>query len=307
MQQSIHARAIDGILDDVFRQYRNYFVPLMLVSLIFMGPYAILNAWAGSLTPSIDYIKLLQGQGGFNQLLLQMQHLGAASSTASYYTLSGILFLLSAFIVTPMTQGAYFFIGTETLTEPHIGSISFYIRRAFKRWGAYVATVLLMSFLIVFVLIFAVAIFAGIFFLLKMFLPSSGGVVFVLIAGLLYIVMLCVLLWITIRLNFVYVTVFVEKKRNWGAIKRSWILTSGSFWRILGISLLAGLVLMFASLGLSALINLFLTGTVRLLATGLIGILLAPLFELLIANLYVDLRVRKEGYDIEWMTKRKET
>ncbi len=305
MRQTIRARAIDGILDDVFRQYRNYFLPLLLVSLVFMGPYAVINAMITSQLPSPDYNALLHGQSGVTQFFSQMQNPASTSTLMPVLLAQMLVSLLAIFLVTPLTQGSYYLIGTETLQNEKLTSVWPFVGRAVRRWGAYLATMLLLIGLgLVAVVVLGLVVggialaFSG---AIRGAFSGSGAGPLITIVLLLYVALICLAIWLSIRLAFVYIVVVVERKRNWGALKRSFFLTKGSFWRIFGIWFLAGLVLMFASFGLTAIINIFLNGTVRLLATGLISILLAPLFHLLLANLYIDMRVRREGYDIELM------
>ncbi|HET7423197.1 MAG TPA: glycerophosphoryl diester phosphodiesterase membrane domain-containing protein [Gemmatimonadales bacterium] len=94
-----------------------------------------------------------------------------------------------------------------------------------------------------------------------------------------------------------------------GALARSWALTRGSRWRIFGMLLTLGLLLYVPIVALTALAALVLpdapTGSV--MSGGLIGLVMAavvqlflyPLFYCVLTVSYYDLRVRKEGFDLE--------
>jgi uncharacterized membrane protein len=94
-----------------------------------------------------------------------------------------------------------------------------------------------------------------------------------------------------------------------GALSRSWALTRGSRWRIFGMLLTLGLLLYVPIVALTALAALVLpdapTGSV--MSGGLIGLVMAavvqlflyPLFYCVLTVSYYDLRVRKEGFDLE--------
>ncbi len=104
--------------------------------------------------------------------------------------------------------------------------------------------------------------------------------------------------------------IVVETVGASAGLSRSWALTSGLFWRVLGISTVAGL-LTFLVAELPALTiqsGLALVVTSQEATTGpLISALITPLSLILtlpfsmavIVLLYYDLRVRKEGYDLE--------
>lgn len=294
MPNRMQARSIGEILDDVFRQYRNYFVPLFLISLVFLAPIIILNSFASSPLQTVQYQALLNGHTTFAQVMQ------AGRSTAGT-VLAGIgemvIGLLSMNVSTPLADGAYYTLTHDTLLQDlKRPSPWHYVRQAVRRWGAYLATLWLMIGLgaVLFAVLIGLATLAA-------FAHSA------LISGILalvYFVAGVAFIWLGIRLLFVFVTVFLERQRNWGAIARSFRLTAGSFWRLFGILLVAYLILGFAGAGLGAIFNLLLPlNALRILSTGLVSILLAPLFNLLVANLYLDLRVRREGYDLELLTK----
>jgi hypothetical protein len=107
----------------------------------------------------------------------------------------------------------------------------------------------------------------------------------------------------------------------WGALKRSWQLVKGKFWRVFGILLFAGLVVNIVSYALQyGITTLVLTvgswadgsesSTATLLAAMLgVAVVLATAMTLIAslafisavqALIYLDLRVRREGLDL-WM------
>ena len=302
MPKPVRARSIDGILDDVFRQYRDYFAPLLLISLIFMAPIAIMNAVAGTLVPTINYQLLFHGQAGMSALLRQLQQPQSLGARTAFAVVETLIALVSMNIVSPLLQGTYYALGADTVAYGSVkSSIWTYFRQAVKRWGAYVATTWLFVGLIAAVVVVLGVVFGAV---LIGGGTKSGGFVAVLV--LVYLALVIVGIWLNIRLLFTFPAVVVERLKNWRAVRRSWTLTKRSFWRLFFITLVASIVLGLASGGLSFLIELLPNNALRMLFAGLIGILLAPLYALLLANLYIDMRIRREGYDIELMTEKDE-
>ncbi len=100
-----------------------------------------------------------------------------------------------------------------------------------------------------------------------------------------------------------------------GAITRSWKLTNGFFWRIFGTFLLTTIIIQFLAavvtvpIGLITGVGGLITGTragvsgammVGDLIVQIISLLIsAPLSAALVALIYVNQRIRKEGFDIE--------
>ncbi len=104
-------------------------------------------------------------------------------------------------------------------------------------------------------------------------------------------------------------SIVVENVGATTGLSRSWNLTSGLFWRVFGISILAGL-LTFIVAELPALTirsGLALVVTAQEATGPIISAIITPLSLILtlpfsmavIVLLYYDLRVRKEGYDLE--------
>lgn len=125
------------------------------------------------------------------------------------------------------------------------------------------------------------------------------------------IALLCASVWVTARTLLVPPALMLEGKRFWPTVARAWRLTRGSFWRLLGIYLLSNLLV-------SVLMYLFVVPasivagvvsvtsgsddlTVLLTAVGqVVGLTLSTTFlAAVVALLYVDVRIRREGLDLE--------
>jgi uncharacterized membrane protein len=94
-----------------------------------------------------------------------------------------------------------------------------------------------------------------------------------------------------------------------GALARSWALTHGSRWRIFGMLATLLLLLYIPIIALTAIAALVLPdstpgsamtgGLVGLVIMGVLQLFLYPLFYCVLTVSYYDLRVRKEGFDLE--------
>lgn len=169
---------------------------------------------------------------------------------------------------------------------------------------------------VVFVVIISIAVVPFLF-------GDAGVITGVILVVVLYLALAAGLLWLTTKLAFVPSIIVLERLGLGAAIVRSWQLTRGSFWRILGT-----LVLVAAMLGLA---SQLVTTPIAFIA-GLVGGLLFPtgsddgLIAILIATygvtaiislivsavslvvqsatsalLYIDQRIRREGLDLELM------
>ncbi len=101
----------------------------------------------------------------------------------------------------------------------------------------------------------------------------------------------------------------LEEEGPLGGIGRSWSLTKGSFWRVLGGIGLAWLLLFVAMFGLQMLIGILaaLTGgqkavlAVTVVLGSLGSVMVYPIIPIVTTLMYYDLRVRREGLDLELM------
>lgn len=112
-----------------------------------------------------------------------------------------------------------------------------------------------------------------------------------------------------VRLAFAPAALVVEGNRGSTALRRSWRLTSGFFWRTLGTLFLSGVIVAIVS-GIISLPGELLVQAMgpdawplSALVTMLATVLLTPFGMLVVVLLYFDLRIRKEGFDIEVMAR----
>uniref|UniRef100_UPI00196B5F98 glycerophosphoryl diester phosphodiesterase membrane domain-containing protein n=1 Tax=Cellulomonas endophytica TaxID=2494735 RepID=UPI00196B5F98 len=122
--------------------------------------------------------------------------------------------------------------------------------------------------------------------------------------------LLVVTVWVSVRTLLVPPAIMLEGGRFWPSVQRAWRLSRGSFWRLLGTYLLVNVLLSIvqqvvltpagvlagvlgASVGTGPYLLVLSVATV--LATTLATTYLASV----VALLYIDVRMRREGLDIE--------
>ncbi len=127
---------------------------------------------------------------------------------------------------------------------------------------------------------------------------------------LLGLVALVLTIWFSTMLSLVTPVVVLENASPGRALARSWRLVNRSFWRVFGITLLAGLIvaiaggilqLPFTILGAAA--GSGIGGTVILVIGAIAaGTVTRPITAGVTVLLYVDMRMRKEGLDLALRT-----
>jgi hypothetical protein len=145
-------------------------------------------------------------------------------------------------------------------------------------------------------------------------IPSLLWISILYVLGALVMTIFLILpgIWISIMWIVAYPVLFVEDRRGSKALGRSFRLVEGRWWASAGLVFLGfllasvvGFILQFA-IGLLAFANdslgfLILTSTLATLVTQL---LTTPFQAAIVALLYFDLRVRKEGFDLELLAAR---
>jgi len=309
--------SLGQLLDRAFRLYRVRFRKLVLTAALFFVPLAMVSA-------------LLMGTA-FNSyfgLLFDAMEQPAALNEWTVLQASGATLALSLVVgFFGLILGAFAFLSLLAQADANaLGrelSVAASVRAALRRFWPFVgmslltgliaAGIAIVAYLIFFILIF---IFAGVLTALGS-ATASGGVVAVgaviLIIALFFVLMFLLLLplaYLTTRWLVAPVVIMTELKGPVDALKRSWRLTEGSFWRLFGL-----LVLLFILNSIVLALPLSLIQFVAFAVTpsqmfgllngalsglsNLLSILWYPLLALTLTLVYYDLRVRKENYDLE--------
>jgi Membrane domain of glycerophosphoryl diester phosphodiesterase len=120
--------------------------------------------------------------------------------------------------------------------------------------------------------------------------------------------------YLIVRWIFIPETVVLERKGAFAALSRSGELVRGSWWRVAGIGLVLFLLTAFLQAALGGIVGAILSlgsGTTGKLVgdaiQGVVRILIYPIELGGLVLLYYDLRIRKEGFDLQQMVKTMET
>ncbi len=139
---------------------------------------------------------------------------------------------------------------------------------------------------------------------------QTGPAVLVGLLGLVAFVVAAV--WFSTRTLLVPPALMLEGKRFWPTIARAWRLTRGSFWRLFGIylltTILAGIIAQIIVFPATLIAQLVLRdptatsfGSVVIvgIATVIASTLSTTFVSAVVALLYIDVRMRREGLDVE--------
>ena len=264
------------LLDETFKLYRRHFTVIAGVALVIVLPNLILSLISGSYraNPFTFLQNVLQNVNNPDEL-------ARIQSRQSQYT-SSPLYLLSfpiAALLIPFSVGALYRAATslaagnvETIGSVLLGTL----RRYFAVWGVVI-------------------------------LGVCVGI------GAIAIVTIPVVIWVLIRWSVAIPALFAEGIGPVKALGRSWNLVRDNWWRTLGILIIVGIMVSLIQTALAALfggmaallpglsddIRAGLLTTVSTLVDALVG----AIQPIAITMLYLDLRMRKEGLDLDQLAR----
>ncbi|SFJ49965.1 glycerophosphoryl diester phosphodiesterase membrane domain-containing protein [Thermoflavimicrobium dichotomicum] len=266
-------------LDGVFRVYRKYFKGLWFFCFLVN---MILTGWMQWL-----YIRQMKRVFGSEQeLLLSAIHLG-----------------VDLLIIYPLIQNACHQLWLKHVQNPHTSmGWKQIIRMSFRNSGKiFVANGLLSLFLLLFFLLFGSIIYTNI----------DAGNMYEKIAQMIVVSVFLFSLplsFIFIRFALIIPVISVEQKSIGQAFQRSWELTRGRYWLILGRLILLFIVTVPIQIGWGMLLRLTIESGlwfqwIAFVLTLAILPLFLPLVPLMFSLIYWDERVRKEALDLQFRLK----
>ena len=136
---------------------------------------------------------------------------------------------------------------------------------------------------------------------------ETAGQALLVIGGLLTLAGVVIAVWLGVNWFCAAHAVVIEGKGPIAGLGRSWNLVRGSWWRIFGIGLVFAIVIVVAAMVISIPIGViggvaFAAGSggiVASLAAAAASILITPFAYIAGTLIYFDLRVRKEGFDLD--------
>ena len=240
-----------------------------------------------------------------------------AAGTFGTFIVSTLLAVCLGIVATAWLQGIIVLeVARATLGEKlTLGGLW---RHAKGRMGALIGW----SAILAVVLIVAIGIIVGIIWVMVATLGDLGVGLGVLVGILGGLALLALGIWIGTKVSLVPSALMIERRTIGESVRRSWRLTRGSFWKVFGIQLLVYVILSFASsivtapFSIGAPILVFFvdpTGTgstwaiggaviayvLQLIVTLVIAAITAVIQTAATALIYLDLRMRREGLDLE--------
>jgi hypothetical protein len=273
----MYPMGVGDILDTSFKLLRATAAPSVLIVLIILGPVQVLASLAFG-DPSAMFTEVVPAEPDFTTVAL---------------SLVGVLL---SFFTGPLATAALTWLAART-DEGVRPTWQEALRAGLRRFLPVLGAILLIALVTGAVIVVGVLVIV----LAAMATGPVGGVMVGFPLGL---IMLAVVLLALVASYLVVPVIVVEEYGPVQALRRTYRLVRPRFWPVLGISLLAGLV--FTLLG-GAVSTVFTLPAFLPTGFGWVFLAIGSIFDQMIRvplgafaalALYVDLRIRVEGYDI---------
>lgn len=272
------------LLDELFRLYRRHFSLIISVALLVALPGLVWQLITGTykLTPS-TYANLFTTPAGGGPPTFSSQQLANLSGP---YLLAG----LGLLVLLPFSVGAVY----RAVTDVALGrpaTVASVLRETLARYFPLLG---LIGLVIAIALVWGIALVIG---LVLLVLPGLA--------------VICLGVYLAVRLTLAVAAMMAEDIGPIRGLGRSWNLVRGQWWRTFGILLVVGIMQTIISYALGFLFGLIAaaltSGDVQLavvaIGSAILGAVVGPITTIAIVLLYLDLRVRKEGLDLDQLAK----
>jgi hypothetical protein len=292
----LRPRGVGELLDAAFTLYRRNFLLLVAIAAVVQVPFAVVQLIVFGLADVSGHLNDLQtlsttvsGQSG----LTADQTSRLTTDLGVFFVYLGVVLLVQFLVVYPLSLAATTSaVSNRYLDQPATVGGSY--RAALARWRSLVAMVLWLLLVV------------GGSGVLVVGLGVLIGSAALVIAGFVAVMVFYVV--VLVRTSVAPQAIVIERRTGREGLARSWALTRGSFWRIVGIRLLLmilqGIVGFVLAAPITAAVAAGSVGTQQMVSQvvqAVSAVFVAPITLVTLTLLYYDLRIRREGFDIEML------
>ena len=282
--------SVGAILDRTFKTYRDKFIEISLFSLLIGGTMALLisifEPGSAGLGAMISIPSLMESVQGGNLELLDIIQTNTAGGSP---IISLLLNIIDGLFVTPFVTGGIIFVILSVFHGHQIEKRSLF-SNVQKIYGRLLVTNLAL-----------ILFFIGLIIVAAILISILMAVVFAVGMATLIIVVPVILfafLFVATFTMFVFPAVVFEEKRAFRALGRAFQLFRYKIWKSFLLLILVTLMVIVIS-WIFSLIAAFLPFFISTILVSAVQGIVTPIPIIAFAYLYLDIRMTKEGYDLE--------
>jgi len=287
-------------LDATFTMYRRNFALIASISAVVQIPYALLTWLLFTLTGVATFVGSPFSSFGTPTTPAQAQQL--LNSFLGVLAVTVGLLLVSLLIVVPLGEAAT----TRAVSDRYLDRPSSLLSAYRAAWGRLGALITLIAILIG----AYVVSFAAVIALVVLVVAAGAGALGVLLVFVAIIAFVAALIAIYVRTVVAVPAIVLERVSGLRGLQRSWQLISGRFWPTFGRMFLLWLIAYIISSVIRAIVevpgaaldpgNAFVFVQV---GNAIAAVFVGPITYIGVTLLYYDIRIRKEGFDIEMLAR----
>jgi hypothetical protein len=302
----LRPRSVGEILDQSFRLYRKHFLTFIAILAVVQVPMQLLIQFFTALVIGDVTSDSLTS---FSSRSTTFQ--SSSSNLTPFLVLYGVIIVLAIVsgLLQQVSQGALTAaVANSYLDKPVSFSDSY--RLMYARLGSLLGVIALqfllyLAMIVPFIVLFLTGAGLGAF---DGGSGAGGGIALVCLGFLLFVIAVVGVIYVSVRWTAATPAVIVEKLGPVEALRRSWALIQNNWWRTVGLTLLLSLLGAAIAQGPAFLAGIFTVLLTKNLVwqqiisggiTTIINLIYLPIQLIAITLYYFDLRVRKEGYDLE--------
>lgn len=290
------------IFDRAITLYIRNFVPFALIVGVIIVPLAVLQYFLDvSSVPQFDaMMKILTHPNGAAPPPVMPAFLRDPGTMALFIVLIAIVYLLWPFALNAIA------VGIARLYRGRAVDFAACYKASLQRWPAVIGLLfielgLILVWYLAFVILFVLATFLAIAF--ARVSPALGIVVGFVLFGLILVSLLSIAP-LVVALTFAMYAIVIEERPIFAAIGIGFsrVFNRQEIWRALLFSIAAGAIMLGASMLISMLVMVAMVlhwVALEVLLTSLFRAAIAPFSAVLLAVYYFDVRIRREGFEIE--------
>jgi hypothetical protein len=288
-------------LDATFTLYRRNFALIASISAVVQIPYALLTWLLFEVTGVATFVR--SPFASFSgQTITKAQAQQLLNTDLGVFAVTIGLVLVSLLVIVPLGEAAT----TRAVSDRYLDRPSSLFAAYGAAWSRLGALIVMIC-----ILIGAYAGSLGAVLVLALLLGTAGaGGLGALLAVLAIIALVPTLIVVYVRTVVAVPAIVLERASGWGGLQRSWRLISGRFWPTFGRMLLLGLITSIISSVIAAVFELpglalFPNNTFVFdqVASAIAAVFVGPITYIGVTLLYYDIRIRKEGFDIEMLAR----
>ncbi|WP_243291786.1 hypothetical protein [Bacillus sp. FJAT-47783] len=284
------------ILDHTFRLSKTYFVPFFFIFLIFFGPIYFLQAIFDMLSGTSFFREVGEGDMWLEQVFTSFDDTNVTDYSSNLVADIGFVLLGFISLIFYPIVGAAIFFAIDRIRKNETFTVGSVIKQAFSRfWQTFVSSVLYGFMAIVLMLVPVIMII--LIAVLGLIIDPLFGVLSAIILFLGFAIGIGYLLT---RWSFYFGSVVIDNKAP--GIGRSWILTKGRGWILMGLYVVLLLIITCISIVIEVTLVFLLGNSVLYtLISNLVTMLTTMIYTVGFAVMFFDLKTRNDADDLKEM------